>query len=161
MIEQQLVKRFERLRSLYEELYACLKKERRCIPQAKVDQLQVVVQNIEELVTGINEERSEILTVLTRYTGNKNPTFERDFLVQFISPIYQYDFLEMYEDIDRLINEIKRYGKENRFLIEDCLTFIDDTIRNVLGAKDTNPTYNKEMKVRKLKSNNLLLSKEV
>jgi hypothetical protein len=161
MIEQQLVKRFDQLRSLYKDLYACLKEERRYIPQANVDELQAVVQKIEDTVLTIENERSDLLSLLSKYTGNKKPTLDRDVLIRFISPVYQYDFLEMYDEIDHLIHEIKRYGKENRFLIEDCLSFLDETMRGVLGAKDTNPTYDKEMKVRKIKSNNLLLSKEV
>ncbi|MBF0449178.1 MAG: flagellar protein FlgN [Candidatus Magnetomorum sp.] len=161
MIEQEIITCFDRLYGHYTDLYASLKEERRYIPQSNVDPLQVVVQKIENTVEKIKQERMDLVSFLSKYTGSSSPSLDVDTLLRFISPIYHNEFLTLYEDVDRLINEIKRYGKENRFLIEDCLTFIDETIRGVLGAKDSNPTYDKEMKLRKLKMNNVLLNKEV
>ncbi|KPA13468.1 FlgN family protein [Candidatus Magnetomorum sp. HK-1] len=161
MIEHELVTRFDRLKSTYEALYACLKEERRYLPQAKVEKLQVVVQKIEHTVSKINQERTDLLSVLSKFTGKASPSLHIDSLLRFISPMYHHHFQTTYEDVDRLTNEVKRYAKENRFLIEDSLNFIEETIHKVMGAKEKNTTYDKEMKLRRLKHNNLLLSKEV
>jgi len=161
MIEQELFTRFDSLKSSYESLYESLKEERHCLPKAKVEKLQVIVQKIEKTVSEINQERTEIITVLSKFTGTASPSLHIDSLLRFISPMYHYHFQTIYEDIDRLAGEIKRYAKENRFIIEDSLSFIDETIHKVMGAKEKNTTYDNEMKLRKLKHNNLLLSKEV
>jgi hypothetical protein len=161
MIEQELLRRFDRLKACYEELYDSLKEERKFLPRAKVDELQVVVQQIEQNVNTINSERKDLMTFLTRYTGNKKPSLELDDLLRYISPMYHYDFQTVYEDVTRLIDNIKRYGKENRFLIEDGLSFIEETMQTVMGAQEKNITYDEEMKLRKRKNNNLLFSKEV
>jgi len=161
MIEQELLRRFDRLRSCYEGLYESLKEERKYLPRAKVDELQLVVQQIEQNVDSINTERNDLLAFLTRYTGNRSPSLEMNDLLRYISPMYHYDFQTVYEDVTRLIENIKRYGKENRFLIEDGLSFIEETMQTVMGAQEKNVTYDEEMKLRKRKTNNLLFSKEV
>jgi hypothetical protein len=161
MIEQELLKRFNRLRTCYETLFESLKEERKYIPRAKVDELQVVTQQIEQNVSTINKERSNLLAFLTKYTGNKSPSLEISNLLRYISPMYHYEFETVYEDVTRLIDDIKRYGKENRFLIEDGLSFIEETMQTVMGAQEKNVTYDEEMKLRKRKNNNLLFSREV
>jgi hypothetical protein len=161
MIEQELLRRFDRLRVCYEELYEALKEERKYLPRAKVDELQVVVQQIEQNIATINKERTDMLAFLTRYTGNKSPSLDLENLLRYISPMYHYEFQTAYDDVTRLIDEIKRYGKENRFLIEDGLNFIEETLHTVMGAQEKNITYDEEMKLRKIKHNNLLFSKEV
>jgi len=161
MIEQELLKRFDRLRTYYEKLFESLKEERKYLPRAKVDELQVVVQQIEQEVATINKERNNLLAFLKRYTGNKSPSLDIEDLLRYISPMYHYDFQTAYEDVTRLIEDIKRYGKENRFLIEDSLSFIEETMQTVMGAQEKNITYDEEMKLRKRKNNNLLFSKEV
>jgi len=161
MIEQELLRRFNQLRTCYERLLESLKEERKYLPRAKVDELQVVVQQIEHNVATIDKERDELLAFLTRYTGNKSPSLDIENLLRYISPMYHYEFQTAYDEVTRLIDEIKRYGKENRFLIEDSLNFIEETINTVMGAKEKNTTYDEEMKLRKLKHNNLLFSKEV
>jgi len=161
MIEQELLKRFERLRTHYELLFATLKEERRYLPQAKVDKLQVVVKKIEQYVSTIDNERSSLINFLKKYTGKKKPSLEIDDLIGYISPIYHHQFQSLYDDVTRLIDDIKRYGKENRFLIEDSLSFIEATFQKVMGAHEDNTTYDKKMKLRKLQHNNLLFNKEV
>jgi hypothetical protein len=161
MIEQELLKRFDKLRTCYEKLYETLKEERRYLPRAKVDELQVVVQQIEHVVDSIHKERKDLLAFLTRYTGNKSPSLDIKDLLRYISPMYHNKFQMVYGEVTQLIDDIKRYGKENRFLIEDSLNFIEETMQTVLGAKDKNITYDEEMKLRKQKNNNLLFSKEV
>jgi len=161
MIEQELLKRFDRLRTCYEKLYESLKEERKYLPRAKVDELQVVVQQIEQNVAAINQERKDLVNFLTRRTGNKTPSLELEQLLRYITPMYHYDFQLIYEDVTRLIDEINRYGKENRFLIEDSLNFIEETMQTVMGAQEKNITYDEEMKLRKRKTNNLLFSREV
>ena len=161
MIEQELLKRFNRLRTCYEDLFTALKEERKYLPKAKVDELQIVVQQIEKNVLIIDKERKDLLAFLKKYTGNKAPSLDIKDLLRYISPMYHYEFQTVYEDVTRLIEEIKRYGKENRFLIEDSLNFIEETIQTVMGAQENNVTYDEEMKLRKRKHNNLLFSKEV
>jgi hypothetical protein len=161
MIEQEILKRFDRLRTCYEKLFESLKEERKYLPRAKVDELQIVVQQIEQCVASINKERSDLLAFLTRYTGNKSPSLEISNLFRYISPMYHYEFQTLYDDVTQLIDDIKRYGKENRFLIEDGLSFIEETMQTVMGAQEKNITYDEEMKLRKRKNNNLLFSKEV
>jgi len=161
MIEKEILKRFYGLRSHYEQLYETLKEERQYLPKGNLDKLQTIVHQIEQDVETINQEREDLVVCLKKFTGNKSPSMEIENLMRFISPMYHQEFYEVYEDVTQLIDDVKRFGKENRFIIEDGLNFIEETMQTVVGVQEKNTTYDKEMKIRKRKPNNLIFSKEV
>ncbi|NVL89392.1 MAG: flagellar protein FlgN [Desulfobacterales bacterium] len=152
---------------LYQELVACLKRERDALIKTDMDVLWEIADEKQSIVSRIATVREKILAALSEASIDHGMNVSSFSLADVLALIPQGHrarrFKKTYLSLVALKDEIHQRSRENRLFIEESLDFLDELIGVIVGAADKpKPVYNNGRSLTCGKRHaNLLLHKEV
>lgn len=149
---------------LYQELVECLKKERDVLISADTDALWEIADSKQSVVSRVEAVRDEILSALSEAAIDHRMdvvSFDLARVYSLIPRIHRERFTKPQLSLVNLKGEIQRRSQENRFFIEECLSFLDDLIGIIADTGKQNAAYDKGRSSKHKGQTNLLLHREV
>ncbi len=149
---------------LYQDLMECMKKEREVLINTDTDALWEIADEKQVVASRIEAVRDKILSALSEAAIDHRMdavSFDLARVYSLIPRPHRERFKKPQLSLVNLKDEIRRRSQENRVLIEECLSFLDELIGIIADTGKQNAVYDNGRSSRKKVQANLLLHKEV